>query len=207
MGDGLLLDQKVVVPHRGGETRGIHQLVDGAFYFHKVDLAPHLRIGTHHGFQHVDAADVHAVDILHTQKQEALARMPFHVGADQLLHMVDRPKIEIPHHGDDPQLGAGRLLRLVQKVFEVVRGQHGDHLGGAGLQNIIGQGHENAGHDGKLQGQQQGGHQGGQHNGRVLAAGVPDAHHLLLIDHAVGDHHQHGGQGSLGDIGRGRSQQ
>src|SRR5690606_28557500 len=142
--------------HEPQTARGAHRLQDALPDAHHKDVAAQLPVIANDVLQHVDAAEVDVIDVLHAQQQEALLGVALVQPVDFFFHVVHGAEVEVALDIDDAELGAARRVGPVGKVAEIGIGQHFVYARHAGAKRIVDEAEQDAQQHGKLDGQEHG---------------------------------------------------
>ena len=123
---GVVFVQQVVLAQIGQAAGHLHQPPRPWPNTHQKHVAAAVAVGTHQAFQHVDAAKIDLVNMVHADEQKALAGVPGGNVENLLLDVVDCPEVEVALNLDDAKLWTDGGVRSVGKVAEVAVGH--DHL-------------------------------------------------------------------------------
>src|SRR5512132_1108235 len=90
---------------------------------YEEEIAPTIATHLQDALERANATDIAALDTMHAQEQEVLFGVALQMLIHALFDVVDGAKVQVALHGDDPQLWADWLARLVAPMAEVLVGQ------------------------------------------------------------------------------------
>jgi hypothetical protein len=88
---------------------------------HQKDVAAPIAIGAHQALQHMDAAEIDLVDVVHADEQKALSGVLGGHVENLFLDVVDRPEVEIALNLDDTNWGQSGASGRWAKCWKPLR--------------------------------------------------------------------------------------